>query len=151
MHHLRHDRPSISPPYAHKCSHGHMYLVLETFRRTKSATRLSGGWSRLVRQVSDAPPRARSTVQFLSICKGWCPRTDLPRARNLPPRGFFHSAKLQVEATCTTSDCYVGDITRKPRFEEIKTPRGFVALIRRLILQSPSSIQKPSMQSGLIE
>ena len=44
-------------------------------------------------------------------------------------------------AKCTTSDCYVGDISTKPSLEEIRTPRGFVALIRRLILQSPSLIQ----------
>ena len=64
MHHLRHDRPSISDPYAHKCSHGHMYLVLDTFIRTKSPARLSCRWSRIVRQLSDAPPQARSTVDL---------------------------------------------------------------------------------------
>ena len=61
------DRPSISTPYARKCSHGHMYYLLDTFGRSKSPTRLSGGWRRIVRQPSDAPPRARSTDKFLSI------------------------------------------------------------------------------------
>ena len=66
MHHLEHDRSTNSRPYAQKCSHGHMYLVLETFRRSKSPTRLSCRWSRIVRQLSDAPPRTRSTDKFPS-------------------------------------------------------------------------------------
>ena len=81
MHHLRHDRPSISPTYAHKCTHGHMYLVLETFIRAKSPTRLSCRWSRIVRQLSDAPPQARTTVNLHSIRTKMYPRTHVPRAR----------------------------------------------------------------------
>ena len=32
-------------------------------------------------------------------------------------------------AACTTSDCHVGDISTKLCLDEIRTPRGFVALI----------------------
>ena len=90
-------------PYAWKCSHGHMYHVLETFGRADSPTRLSCRWRRVVRQLSDAPPRARSTVNLRSIRMEMFPRTHVPRARNLRPRGFANSAKLQVEPTCTTT------------------------------------------------
>ena len=103
IHHLGHDRPSISSPYAWKCSHGHMYHVLETFGRAKSPTRLSCRWSRLVRQLSDAPPRARSTVNLHSIRTEMCPRTHVPCARHLHPCGIAHSAKWPVEPTCTTT------------------------------------------------
>ena len=41
-----------------------MYLVLDTFIRAESAARLSGDWSRIVRQLSDAPLQERSTVDF---------------------------------------------------------------------------------------
>ena len=99
----RHDRASISPPYAHKCSHGHMYLVLETFIRAESPTRLSGGWSRIVRHLSDAPFGARSTVNLPSIRTKMFPRTHVPCARHLPPDEIAHSAKLQVEPNCTTT------------------------------------------------
>ena len=103
IHHLGRDRPTNSSPYARKCAHGHMYHVLDTFRRAKSPTRLSGGWRRLVRQLSDRPPRARSTDKFLSVRTKMCTRTHVPRARHLPPGEIAHSAKLQVEPTCTTT------------------------------------------------
>ena len=103
MHHLRRDRPSISTPYAQKCSHGHMYLVLDTFIRTKSAARLSGDWSRIVRQLSDAPPQARSTVHLRSIRTKMFPRTHVPCARHLHPCRIARSAKLQAEPNCTTT------------------------------------------------
>ena len=80
-----------------------MYLVLETFRRTKSPTRLSGGWSRIVRQLSDAPPQARTTVDLHSIRSEMFQRTHVPRARHLHPDEIGRSAKLQVEPTCTTT------------------------------------------------
>ena len=103
MHHLRHDRPSISDPYAHKCSHGHMYLVLDNFRRTKSPARLSCRWSRIVRQLSNAPPQARSTVHLRSIRPKMFPRTHVPCARHLHPCRIARSAKLQAEPNCTTT------------------------------------------------
>ena len=103
IHHLGHDRPSNSRPYAQKCSHGHMYLVLETFRRSKSAARLSCRWRRIVRQLSHAPPPTRSTEKFPSLRMKMFPRTHVPRARNLPPVEIAHSAKLQVETNCTTT------------------------------------------------
>ena len=96
MHHLRHDRPSISTPYAQKCTHGHMYNVLDTFRRTKSPTRLSCRWSRLVRQLSDAPPQARSSVNLPSIRAKMFPRTHVPCARHLPPDQIGRSAKWRL-------------------------------------------------------
>ena len=74
------DRPTNSSPYARKCSHGHMYLVLETFGRSKSPTRLSGGWRRIVRQPSDAPPWPRSTVDLHFIRTKMFPRAHVPSA-----------------------------------------------------------------------
>ena len=103
MHHFGLDRPTNSSRYAPKCAHGHMYHVLDTFRRENSPIRLSGGWRQLVRQVSDAPPRARSTDKFLSVRTKMCTRTHVPRARNLPEGEIAHSAKWRLESTCTTS------------------------------------------------
>ena len=77
MHHLAPDRPTNSSPYARKCYHGHMYYLLDTFGRSKSPTRLSGGWRRIVRQPSDAPPRARSTVDLHSIRTKMFPRAHV--------------------------------------------------------------------------
>ena len=80
-----------------------MYLVLDTFIRAESPTRLSCRWSRLVRQLSDAPRQARSTVDVHSIRTKMFPRTHVPCARQLPPDEIGRSAKLQVEPTCTTT------------------------------------------------
>ena len=80
-----------------------MYLVLDTFIRAESPARLSGGWSRIVRQLSDAPPQARSTVHLHSIRTKMFPWTHVPCARHLPPDEIGRSAKLQVEPNCTTT------------------------------------------------
>ena len=122
-------RPTISTSYARKCSHGHMYPVLDTFRRAKSPTRLSGGWRQVVRQLSGTPPRARSTDNLHFIRTKMFPRTHVPRARCLPPGEIANSVEWRLEATRTTSDCYVGDISTKPSLDEIRTPCDFVALI----------------------
>ena len=76
---------------------------LKPLAAQNSPTRLSCRWSRLVRQLSDTPPRARSTDKFPSIRMKMFPRTHVPRARNLPLDEIAHSAKLQVEASCTTT------------------------------------------------
>ena len=85
-----------SRPHAWKCAHGHMYLVLDTFRRSKSPTRLRGRWSRIVRQLSDAPPRARSTDKFPSTRMEMCPRTHVPRARDLPLCEVAHLVRWRL-------------------------------------------------------
>ena len=90
-------RARSTDPYARKCSHGHMYYLLDTFGgrnptrwrleirlsirtkmfpRTPLGTRLSGGWRRIVRQSSDAPP-PRSTDKFLSIRTKMFPRAHV--------------------------------------------------------------------------
>ena len=80
-----------------------MYLVLDTFIRAESPARLSGGSSRIVRQLSDAPPQARSTVDFPYIRPKMCPRTHVQRARHLHPDEIGRSAKWRLEPTCTTT------------------------------------------------
>ena len=82
---------------------GHMYYLLDTFGRAKSPTRLSCRWRRLVRQLSDTPPRARSIVEFHSITTEMCTRTHVLPARHLRPGAIADSTKCQVEPTCTTT------------------------------------------------
>ena len=135
----RHDRASISPPYAHKCSHGHMYLVLETFIRAESPTRLSGGWSRIVRHLSDAPPQARSSVNLPSIRAKMFPWTHVPCARHLHPCRIARSAKLQVEPNCTTTlSCTTSGTIDRP--SPLHTPKN-VPTDTCTLCSTPSSVQ----------
>ena len=103
MHRLRRYLWSISTPYGRKCTHGHMYRVLETFERPTSPNRSSARWRRLVRQLSDAPPQALSMVDFHSIRSEMCTRTHVPRARNLRAPNIARPVECQVEANCTTT------------------------------------------------
>ena len=92
-----------------------MYHVLDTFIRAESPARLSWRWSRLVRQLSDTPFGARSTVNLPSIRPKMFPRTHVPRARHLPPGEIANSVEWRLEASCTTTLWYTtsGTIDRQ--------------------------------------